>query len=121
MAVELLPDALWNEIQPLLPAHKPQPKGGRPPVDNRLCLHGIIYMLRSGTTYQLLPTNKFGVSGTTCWRRMHDWTQAGVWPELHRRILNYLGQLGKIDQSKAVVDSQSVRAVFGGPTPAQAL
>ena len=118
MAVELLPDELWNEIEPLLPAHHRQPKGGRPPVDDRVCLRGLIFILRSGMAYSLLPTEVFGVSGPTCWRRLRDWTRAGVWPELHRRMLNRLGKLGQIDQSKAVVDSQSVRAVFGGRTPA---
>ncbi|MDP7179454.1 MAG: transposase [Verrucomicrobiota bacterium] len=118
MAVELLPDALWNEVQPLLPKHSPQPKGGRPPVDDRLCLRGLIFILRSGMAYQLLPTEVFGVSGSTCWRRLRHWTEAGVWPKLHRCLLNRLGQLGQIDLDKAVVDSQSVRAVFGGRTPA---
>lgn len=121
MAVELLPDELWNECRPLLPPHPPQPQGGRPPADDRLCLRGLIFILRSGMAYNLLPTEVFGVSGVTCWRRLRDWTRAGVWPELHRRLLNRLGRLGQIDLSKAVVDSQSVRAVFGGRTPAPAL
>ena len=119
MAVELLPDELWDEVQPLLPTHPLQPKGGRPPVKDRLCLRGLIFILRSGMAYALLPTEVFGVSGVTCWRRLRDWTRAGVWPELHRRVLNQLGKLGEIDQSKAVIDSQSVRAVFGGRTPGQ--
>jgi transposase len=118
MAVELLPDELWHEVEPLLPSHPAQPKGGRPPVDDRLCLRGLIFILRSGMAYQLLPSEVFGVSGSTCWRRLRDWTQAGVWPHLHRRLLNDLGQCQQIDLDAAVVDSQSVRAVFGGTTPA---
>ena len=116
MPVELLPDELWDEFKPLLPPHAPQPKGGRPPVPDRLCLRGLIFILRSGTAYDLLPTDVFGVSGVTCWRRLRDWTRAGVWPQLHRRILSHLNKLGAIDQSKMVIDSQSVRAVFGGRT-----
>ena len=119
MAAELLPDALWDQIQPLLPPHRAQPRGGRPPADDRLCLRGLIFILRAGMAYQLLPTEVFGVSGSTCWRRLRDWTRAGVWPELHRRLLNDLGKLGELDLDKAVVDSQSVRAVFGGRTPAR--
>jgi len=118
-SIELLPDELWNECEPLLPPHAPQPKGGRPPVPDRLCLRGLLFILRSGMAYALLPTDVFGVSGVTCWRRLRDWTRAGVWPELHRRILNRLGKLAEIDQSKAVIDSQSVRAVFGGRIPAR--
>lgn len=117
MAMELLPEEFWNEIEPLIPAHPPQPKGGRPPVDDRACLRGLIFILRSGMAYSLLPTDVFGVSGVTCWRRLRDWTRAGVWPELHRRLLNRLGKRGEIDLSKAVVDSQAIRAVFGGRTP----
>ena len=119
MAVELLPDELWNEVQPLLPRHRAQPRGGRPPADDRLCLRGLIFIARSGMAYQLLPTEVFGVSGSTCWRRLRDWTGAGVWPQLHRRLLNRLGKLGQIDLDQAVVDSQSVRAVFGGRIPAR--
>jgi transposase len=118
MAVELLPDELWTEVEPLLPKHPPQPKGGRPPADDRLCLRGLIFILRSGMAYQMLPTDVFGISGSTCWRRLKDWRRAGVWPQLHHRMLNHLGQCGEIDLNKAIVDSQSVRAVFGGRTPA---
>lgn len=118
MAVELLPDALWQQVQPLLPPHRPQPKGGRPPAPDRLCLRGLLFLLRSGMAYQSLPAEVFGVSGSTCWRRLRHWTAAGVWPALHRRLLNHLGKRGEINLDKAVVDSQSVRAVFGGPTPA---
>lgn len=118
MAKELLPDALWNDIAGLLPGHAPQPKGGRPPADDRQCLRGIIFVLRSGIPWQLLPTETFGVSGSTCWRRLRDWTRAAIWPPLHRRLLNVLGKRGHVDLSAAVIDSASVRAVFGGHTPA---
>jgi len=119
MAVELLPDDLWTEIQPLLPAPPPpSPKGGRPPVDNRKALRGILFVLRTGCQWQMLPTAAFGVSGSSCWRRFSEWTAAGVWPELHRRLLDRLGRLGGVDLSYVVVDSQSVRALKGGRTPA---
>lgn len=122
MAVELLPDELWNEIEPLLPPPPPpSPKGGRPPVDNRAALRGIIFVDRTGIPWQMLSTEVFGVSGSSCWRRFHEWTVAGVWPAVHRRLLNRLGQRGGVDLARAVVDSQSVRAVKGGrtrdPTP----
>ena len=120
MAVELLPDELWNEVQRLLPAHRRSGKGGRPPIDDRLCLRALIFILRSGMAYNLLPTEVFGVSGVTAWRRLRAWTGAGVWPQLHRVLLNRLGRLGAIDWRRAVVDSESVRAVFGGRTPAPA-
>ena len=120
MAVELLPEELSAEVESLLPPPPPpSAKGGRPPVDNRKALSGIVFVLRTGCQWQMLPTAAFGVSGSSCWRRFRDWTAAGVWPELHRRLLNRLGKLGGVDLSHVVADSQSVRAVKGGPTPAR--
>jgi transposase len=118
MAAELLPDELWDEIEPLLPPPS-RAETGRPPVDNKRALRGIIFVLRFGVPWQAVPTDAFGVSGSSCWRRFREWTAAGVWPEVHRRLLNRLGKEGGIDLQHAVVDSQSVRAVKGGRTPAR--
>ena len=120
MAFELLPDSLWERVAPLLPAHPAHPKGGCEFRDDRLCLRGLIFILKTGIQYQLLPTECFGVSGSTCWRRMRDWTAAGVWPELHRLLVLELEQQGGLDLSAAVVDSASLRAQKGGVTPAPA-
>src|SRR5687768_4783279 len=123
MAKELLPDELWHEIEPLLPPHPPRTsKGGRPPVDDRSALRGILFVLKTGTPWQALPTEAFGVSGSSCWRRFDEWTDAGIWPALHGRLLNRLGKAGGVNADRVVVDSQSVRAVKGGantpaPTP----
>lgn len=119
MAKELLPDELWHEIEPLLPPPPPpSPKGGRPPVDNRKALQGIVFVNRTGIPWQALPTEVFGVSGSSCWRRFDEWTKAGVWPELHERLLDRLGKAGGVDLDRVVVDSQSVRALRGARTPA---
>lgn len=118
MAAELLPEALWEEIEPLLPPPS-QAETGRPPVDNKKALRGIIFVLRFGVPWQAVPTDAFGVSGSSCWRRFSEWTAAGIWPELHRRLLNRLGKEGGIDLQHVVVDSQSVRAVKGGRTRAR--
>ena len=114
----LLPDELWHEIEPLLPPPPPSsPKGGRPPVDNRKALRGIVFVNRTGIPWQALPTEAFGVSGSSCWRRLRDWTALDVWPELHRRLLNRLGKAGGVNLDRVVVDSQSVRALRGARTP----
>ncbi len=119
MAVELLPDELWTEIEPLLPpAPPPSPKGGRPPVDNRAALRGILFVNKTGVPWQMLPTEVFGVSGSSCWRRLRDWTRLGLWPQLHQRLLNRLGKAGGVDLEHVVADSQSVRALKGGLRPA---
>jgi len=117
MAAELLPDELWEEVEHLLPPPPPRTsKGGRPPVCNKAALKGIIFLLRSGVPWQMLPTEAFHVSGSSCWRRFTEWTAAGIWPKVHRRLLNRLGKLDGIDLQHVVVDSQSVRALKGGRT-----
>ena len=122
MATELLPNSLWHEIEPLLPpAPPPSPKGGRPPVDNRAALRGILFVTRTGIPWQMLPAEVFGVSGSSCWRRLRDWTRLGVWPELKRRLLNRLGRAGGVNLDRVVVDSQSVRALKGARTPGPTL
>ncbi len=118
MAAELLPDALWEEIEPVLPPPS-RAETGRPPADNKKALRGIIFVLRFGVPWQAVPSDAFGVSGSSCWRRFREWTAAGVWPEVHRRLLNRLGKLDGTDLQHIVVDSQSVRAVKGGSTPAR--
>lgn len=113
----LLPSGIWKEIEPLLPQQAASPKGGRPPVSNRACLIGILFILKSGLPWNMLPQEMGCGSGVTCWRRLQEWTEAGVWPELHRRLLRRLGKRGSIRLSRAVIDSASVRAVLGGATP----
>jgi transposase len=113
----LLSDALWSTVEPLLPSHPASPKGGAPRCDDRRCLEGILYVLRGGIAWRLLPA-EFGVSSSTCWRRFHEWTLVGVWDEVHRKLLRELGQQGKLDTRRVVIDSASVRALKGGRTPA---
>ena len=117
MALELLPDDLVQDLLPLLPVPTRSAKGGRPPADPVKTLNGIMFILRTGCQYQRLPVKALGVSGSTCWRRLRDWTALGIWPTLHQKLLNRLGKLGGVDLSHIVVDSQSVRAVKGGRTP----
>ena len=120
MAHPLVPDELWETVEPLLPEHKAGPgKRGRPPVDDRACLTGIIFVLHSGIPWWMLPQEMGCGSGVTCWRRLRDWQRRGVWKKLLHVLLDRLGREGLLDWSKAVVDSQSFRAVFGGYSPAK--
>ncbi len=120
MARPLVPDELWEVVEPLLPRHKARPgKRGRPPVDDRACLTGIIFVLQSGIPWWMLPQEMGCGSGVTCWRRLRYWQRRGVWKKLLHALLDRLGREGQIDWSKAVVDSQSYRAVFGGRSPAR--
>lgn len=119
MALSLLPDTLWREIEPLLPPEPPKPEGGRPRVPDRACLTGIIFVLRTGLPWNMIPVELGCGSGPTCWRRLRNWTRAGVWDVVHKKLLNALGRRGRIDLSRAVIDSASVRAVLGGLTRAR--
>ncbi len=113
MAKPLLPDDLWAVVEPLLPPAPPKPKGGRPRVPDRAALTGIVFVLRSGIPWELLPQELGCGSGVTCWRRLRDWQAAGVWDRLHRALLDRLGEADKIDWSRACLDSASVPAKRG--------
>src|SRR5829696_680615 len=108
-----VPDGLWEAIEPLLPPEPPKPKGGRPRVPDRATLGGIIFVLRTGCPWRLLPKELGCGSGATCWRRPRDWQEAGVWLRLHETLLNWLGDEAAIGWSRASVDSLSVRATRG--------
>ena len=115
---ELVSDELWNQIEPLLPPLPPRSsKGGRPRVEHRPALRGIVFVLKTGIPWQALPTEMGCGSGSTCWRRFADWTRLSVWSRLHALLLTTLGKAGAIHLERAVMDSASVRAVFGGRTP----
>ena len=88
-------------------------------MDNRAALTGILFVLRSGIPWELLPAEMGCGCGMTCWRRLRDWHQAGVWERLHRVLLDRLGYANAIDWSRAAVDSAAVPAKRGGLRPAQ--
>ena len=119
MAKPLVPDELWEIVEPLLPPHPPRPKGGRKPVDDRACFAGILFVLKTGIGWEDLPAEMGCGSGMTCWRRLRDWHKAGVFQRLHEALLARLREAGCIDWSHVVVDSSSQRAVFGGRAPAR--
>jgi transposase len=113
----LIDDELWNIIEPLLPRPKRRRKknpGRQPEVANRAALTGIIFVLRSGIPWQMLPLEMGCGSGSTCWRRLKDWQRAKVWDRLHQALLSKLRGADRIDFSRAVADSSSIRALGAG-------
>jgi transposase len=117
MAKELVTDELWKIIEPLLPEEPPKPKGGRPRVDDRAALTGIIFVLKSGIPWEMLPMEMGCGSGVTCWRRLEEWQQAGVWERLHRVLLNRLGEADQIEWERVSLDSASIPAKKGAEKP----
>src|SRR2546421_3029730 len=115
MAAPLVSDALWEEIRPLLPAAPPKPAGGRPRVPDRACLAGIVFVLKTGLPWRLVPAELGCGSGVTCWRRLRDWQRDGVWDRLHRALLDRLGEADEIDWRRVSVDAASVPAKRGAP------
>lgn len=117
MAKELVSDELWQIIEPLLPEEPPKPDGGRPRVDDRAALTGIIFVLKSGIPWEMLPQEMGCGSGVTCWRRLEEWQEAGVWDELHQVLLDRLGDAEQIDWQRAWLDSSSIPAKKGEQKP----
>lgn len=113
MAKPILDDDLWTLIEPLLPVPKPRRfrYPGRKPITNRRALTGIIFVLRTGIPWELLPREMGCGSGVSCWRRLRDWQAAGIWQKVHALLLGELRRAGELDLSTVAADSSSVRAV----------
>jgi len=96
MSTPLLPDALWNLIQPMLPSVPRRPNGGRPRLPDRACLTGILFVLRSGIPWEMLPRELGCGSGMTCWRRLRDWQERGISALVHFVLLDWLARRGRV-------------------------
>ncbi|MFD3720029.1 IS5 family transposase [Streptomyces sp. NPDC058674] len=123
MSADLVPDDLWERVAPLLPG-RPARRfryPGRLPVDDRAALRAIVYVLCKGVSWRDVPTGQLGCSGVTAWRRLRDWTEAGVWPRLHEVLLAELRVAGLLDMDDASIDASHVRALkrgdHTGPSP----
>ena len=119
MAKPLVSDGLWERIEPLLPRVERRYRyPGRKRVPDRQALTGILFVLKTGIPWEDLPQEMGCGSGMTCWRRLRDWNDAGVWERLHQVLLDELQDADQLDWSRAVVDSSHVRAKGGAPRPA---
>ncbi|TLS41360.1 IS5 family transposase [Streptomyces montanus] len=112
----IVPDELWARIEPLLPVvSRRADHPGRKRLDDRKVLSGILFVLYTGIPWEFLPQELGFGSGMTCWRRLRDWNDAGVWQGLHESLLVELHAVGALDWSRAVIDGSHVRAMKGGP------
>ena len=121
MAKQIVTDELWRVVEPLLPEVKRRYRyPGRRRIDDRRVLTGILFVLRTGISWPDLPQEMGCGSGMTCWRRLREWQEAGVWQRLHELLLARLNEADRIDWSRAAIDSSHVRAFGGAPRPARA-
>ena len=117
MAKPLLDDALWQVIEPLLP--RPRRHPGRRPLEDRTVVRGLLFVLKTGIAWEDFPC-EMGCCGMTLLNRLRQWQKAGVWDAVHRLMLDRLRASGRIDFSRVIVDSSSVRATHGGKKRAPA-
>lgn len=99
-------DELWARIEPLLPV-RPSGRTGPKPLPDR---QGILFVLFTGIGWEDLPQELGFGSGMTCWRRLRDWQEAGVFDQLHQELLAELDAAREIDWSRACVDASHIRA-----------
>jgi transposase len=121
MARPISDDELWRLIERLLPPPRPRRfrYPSRRPITNRQALTGILFVLRSGVPWGMLPREMGCASGVSCWRRLRDWQAAGLGDQVHRRLLDELRRRDGLDLSIVAADSGTVRAV--GPGKERAL
>ncbi|MGI9254333.1 MAG: PAS domain S-box protein, partial [Thermomicrobiales bacterium] len=82
---------LWEEVSALLPPHPDRPKGGRPRVDDRAVICGILYTLWTGAAWADIPQTPGAPSSVTCWRRLRQWQEAGIWDAIHTLLVDRVG------------------------------
>jgi transposase len=114
-------EELWAEVRPLLPKRERRVRyPGRKRLDDRAALQGILFVLHTGIAWRHLPLELGFGSGSTCYRRMVEWQEAGVWEKLHALLLARLRAAGELEWSRAVADSSHVQAKKGAPKRARA-
>ena len=117
----IVSDQLWELLEPLLPGKERRFRyPGRKRRGDREALCGILFVLHTGIAWRHLPLELGFGSGSTCWRRLEEWQQAGVWERLHQLLLARLRAAGELEWSRAVADSSHVQAKKGAPKRARA-
>jgi putative transposase len=111
-AIRKIPDDLWDEIKLLLPPEKANDTIGRPIIPFRKVLDGILYVLRTGCQWKMLP-KEYG-SASTCHRRFQEWVGKRVFEKLWIRLLEIYDDIRSIEWEWQSLDSVSVKSPLGG-------
>lgn len=107
-----VPDEFWKILSPLIPDPPIGPKGGRRPKPHRIVFNGILYVLRTGCQWKMMP-REYG-SGSSAHRHFQAWVRSGVFHELWRLCLKLYDDLKGIDWEWQAVDSATVSAPVKG-------
>ena len=114
-------DGLWERVEPLLPRRQRRFRyPGRKPLDDRLVLQGILFVLHTGIGWEHLPPELGFGCGMTAWRRLRAWQAAGVWERLHEQLLAELHAADEIEWERAIADGSHIQAKKGAPRQARA-
>lgn len=111
-----LSDAQWDLIADLFPHPPVSPQGGRPRIEPRPCLEGVLWVLKTGARWEDLPD--WYPSPSTCHRRHREWTESGVFLEAWRRLLHKLHGLRQLNLDEAIGDGTFVPAKKGAQASA---
>jgi transposase len=107
-----LPDELWGNIEPLVPPDPLSPDGGRPAKDHRTIMNGILYVLRTGCQWKMMP-REYG-SGSSVHRHFQRWARGKVFEWIWRFCLEEYDDLKGIDWRWQIIDSSTVSAPVKG-------
>jgi transposase len=107
-------DGLWQRIEPLLPTRERSFRyPGRKPLDDRLVLQGILFVLHTGIGWEHLPQELGFGCRMTAWRHSRAWQRAGVWERLHELLLAELHVSDQLEWERAIADSSHLQAKKG--------
>ena len=107
-----IPDKLWYKISPILPKEKQNNTIGRPVIPYRKVMDGIMYVLRTGCQWKMLP-REYG-SGSTCHRRFQEWVQLDIFRKIWVRVLQMYDDKEGIKWTWQSLDSISIKSPLGG-------
>lgn len=111
----LIPDALWSEIDPLIPKRKVKhPLGiSRPRVPNRDAMNGIFFVLKTGCQWNALNDTGI-VSSSSAHRRFQEWTEDGTFKKIWKHCLKKYDAMEGIDWSFCSADGAMTKSPLGG-------
>ena len=108
-----LTDEQWTVVQPLIPEPPKRTDGrGRPRIDDRMIMNGILWIMRTGAQWKDMPDRY--PSYQTCHRRFQEWVKAGAFEEILKALASDLKERGDLDLSECFVDGTFVIAKKGG-------